>query len=374
MNTLTLHRPGAGSSWPEAGLHAAAYGGLGLWVLLAQPVALAAWDYALLALAAATAGLLVQRWLSHSRALLAALMLAGAGAAMQRAGWVLMSHTLASSQAHILAMALCTVLAALVYALGWWRRAPTAVRHAERLSWAALVLGASGLLLRWFESYQPGDGFMGHVPVSNLYEVFVLFVLIVLALQLRLQNEPALRSLGVLLAPAAACASVFLVWYAGARGAHELQPLVPALDSYWMKLHVPANFIGYGAFCLAALCSAGWLAAGHAGLARRLPSRALLEETSYRLIALGFVFFTIATVLGALWAAEAWGGYWSWDPKETWALIVWLNYAAWLHQRLVKGSRGALNAWWALIGLGVTLFAFLGVNIYLSGLHSYGGL
>ena len=85
-------------------------------------------------------------------------------------------------------------------------------------------------------------------------------------------------------------------------------------------------------------------------------------------------FFTIATILGAFWAAEAWGGYWSWDPKETWALIVWLNYAAWLHMRLMKGLRGVASAWWALSGLVVTTFAFLGVNMFLSGLHSYGTL
>ena len=91
-------------------------------------------------------------------------------------------------------------------------------------------------------------------------------------------------------------------------------------------------------------------------------------------IAVGFAFFTVATVLGALWAADAWGTYWQWDPKETWALIVWLNYAAWLHMRLMKGLRGSMAAWWALVGLLVTTFAFLGVNMFLSGLHSYGGL
>ena len=88
----------------------------------------------------------------------------------------------------------------------------------------------------------------------------------------------------------------------------------------------------------------------------------------YKSIAVGALPFTIATVLGALWAAEAWGGYWSWDPKETWALIVWLNYAAWLHMRLMKGLRGTVSAsWWALAGLAVTTFAFLGVNMFLSG-------
>jgi cytochrome c-type biogenesis protein CcsB len=93
----------------------------------------------------------------------------------------------------------------------------------------------------------------------------------------------------------------------------------------------------------------------------------MLDDVMYKSIAVGFAFFTIATVLGALWAAEAWGGYWSWDPKETWALIVWLNYAAWLHMRLMKGLRGTVSAWWALVGLAVTTFAFLGVNMFLSG-------
>jgi cytochrome c-type biogenesis protein CcsB len=104
------------------------------------------------------------------------------------------------------------------------------------------------------------------------------------------------------------------------------------------------------------------------------PSLEVLDDVMYKSIAVGFAFFTIATVLGALWAAEAWGGYWSWDPKETWALIVWLNYAAWLHMRLMKGLRGGVSAWWACVGLLVTTFAFLGVNMFLSGLHSYGRL
>ena len=109
-------------------------------------------------------------------------------------------------------------------------------------------------------------------------------------------------------------------------------------------------------------------------VAERLPSFEVLDDVMYKAIAVGFAFFTIATVLGALWAAEAWGGYWSWDPKETWALIVWLNYAAWLHMRLMKGLRGTVASWWALGGLVVTTFAFLGVNMFLSGLHSYGTL
>jgi cytochrome c-type biogenesis protein CcsB len=141
-----------------------------------------------------------------------------------------------------------------------------------------------------------------------------------------------------------------------------------------MKIHVPANFIGYGTFALSAMVGVAYLCKSHGILADRLPSLEVLDDVMYKAIAVGFAFFTIATILGGLWAAEAWGGYWSWDPKETWALIVWLNYAAWLHMRLMKGLRGQVAAWWALIGLLVTTFAFLGVNMFLSGLHSYGQL
>jgi cytochrome c-type biogenesis protein CcsB len=127
-------------------------------------------------------------------------------------------------------------------------------------------------------------------------------------------------------------------------------------------------YFGVSAFIVAGILL------GRRRIAERLPSFEILDDVMYKSIAVGFAFFTIATVLGALWAAEAWGGYWSWDPKETWALIVWLNYAAWLHMRLMKGLRGTVAAWWALAGLGITTFAFLGVNMFLSGLHSYGTL
>jgi cytochrome c-type biogenesis protein CcsB len=109
-------------------------------------------------------------------------------------------------------------------------------------------------------------------------------------------------------------------------------------------------------------------------IAQALPSFEVLDDIMYKSIAVGFAFFTVATILGALWAADAWGTYWQWDPKETWALIVWLNYAAWLHLRFIKGMRGVIASYWALVGLLITSFAFLGVNMWLSGLHSYGAL
>jgi cytochrome c-type biogenesis protein CcsB len=261
--------------------------------------------------------------------------------------------------------------------------------------------------------------------------VFVLFCWMTALFYLYYEAQYKTRALGAFVMLVVSAAVGFLLWYTLVREAHEIQPLVPALKSWWMKLHVPANFIGYGTFSLAAMVAFAYLikqqadetrwwrltpiwllgvalcfvpiafrqrGVGEAGgsywlgyaivaalivggillgrrrIAERLPSFEVLDDVMYKSIAVGFAFFTIATVLGALWAAEAWGGYWSWDPKETWALIVWLNYAAWLHMRLMKGLRGTVASWWALAGLAVTTFAFIGVNMFLSGLHSYGEL
>ncbi|MCH7343334.1 c-type cytochrome biogenesis protein CcsB [Pelomonas sp. CA6] len=338
-----------------------------------------------------------------------------------------------SSQSAILWMSVLTFMSTLFYALGLFKREghSTAEVIGSKLAWGAVGMALIGTMVRWFESHQIAPD-IGHIPVSNLYEVFVLFAWLTTLMYLYYEQRFATRALGAYVMLVVSAAVGFLLWYTVARDAHEIQPLVPALQSWWMKIHVPANFVGYGGFALAAMVALAYLLktatpralqigliavpvalvlvllgfrfgltleadtrAGLDGWARkmgalavflaaavvlrkpltaRLPALQQLDDLMYKAIALGFAFFTIATILGAFWAAEAWGGYWSWDPKETWALIVWLNYAAWLHMRLIKGLRGAVSAWWALIGLLVTTFAFLGVNMFLSGLHSYGTL
>lgn len=278
-----------------------------------------------------------------------------------------------ASQSAVLWMCVLFILATLVYWLGLLRRAPSLLAIGSGLTWAAAGAALIALLVRWHESWLIGPD-IGHIPVSNLYEVFILFCLITALLYLYYETRFAARNMGAFVLLIISAAVGFIVWYSLDRQAHEIQPLIPALQSWWMKIHVPANFVGYGAFAIAAMLGVAELLVRRGLLATRLPSLEVLDEVIYRAIAIGFLFFTIATVLGAMWAADAWGGYWSWDPKETWALIVWLNYAAWLHVRLVKGWRGALLAWWAVIGLLVTSFAFVGVNMFLSGLHSYGKL
>lgn len=278
-----------------------------------------------------------------------------------------------SSQSAILWMSVLFVLSTLFYWVGLIARSATGSSIGHGLCLSAVVFGFIGLLVRWYESYLLGAD-IGYIPISNLYEVFVLFCLITALFYLYYEHRYATRQLGAFVLLVISAAVAFLVWYALARDAAQIQPLVPALQSWWMKIHVPANFIGYATFSLAAMVGVAYLVKSKGYLADRLPSLEVLDDVMYKAIAVGFAFFTIATILGALWAAEAWGGYWSWDPKETWALIVWLNYAAWLHMRLMKGLRGRVAAWWAVVGLLVTTFAFLGVNMFLSGLHSYGEL
>lgn len=335
-----------------------------------------------------------------------------------------------SSQSAILWMSMLVFMSTIFYWIGIASRGEGATMSliGSRLAWAAVAMALIGTLVRWYESYLLGSD-IGHIPVSNLYEVFVLFCWLTTTFYLYFEDQYKTRALGAFVMLVVSAAVGFLLWYTVVREAHEIQPLVPALKSWWMKLHVPANFIGYGTFALSAMVAFAYLIKQQAGqtrwyklaplwllgvvlcfepvvfrktiegggsywavyfgisalivggilfgrqrIASKLPPLEVLDDVMYKSIAVGFAFFTIATVLGALWAAEAWGGYWSWDPKETWALIVWLNYAAWLHMRLMKGLRGTVSAWWALVGLAVTTFAFLGVNMFLSGLHSYGTL
>ncbi len=356
---------------------------------------------------------------------------AGSGPELARAEQAFLLKYFLSSQSAILWMSMLFFMATAFYWAGLLSRThgDGFEKLGSRLTWVAITLALVGSLVRWFESYLIGAD-VGHVPVSNLYEVFVLFSWLTAVYYLYYEDQYQTRRMGAFVMLVVSAAVGFLLWYTVVREAHQIQPLVPALQSWWMKLHVPANFIGYGTFSLSAMLAFAYLIKHSAGetrwfklaplwllgivlcfeplvfrrgateagsgywfvyfgisalivgtilfrrqrIAERLPTLEVLDDVMYKSIAVGFAFFTIATVLGALWAAEAWGGYWSWDPKETWALIVWLNYAAWLHMRLMKGLRGTVAAWWALTGLVITTFAFLGVNMFLSGLHSYGTL
>jgi len=360
-----------------------------------------------------------------------------------RAEEVFLLKYLLASQTAVLHMSLLILLSTFFYWVGMLTRSPSGAAGFEtvgaKLAWAAVTMGLVAFFVRWYETYLHNTG-MGYIPMSNLYEVFIMFGWMTTLYVLYYEDRYNTRRIGAFSMLVVSASVVFLLWYMVSREAHEIQPLIPALQSWWMKLHVPTNFVSYGTWTIAAMLAFAYLlkqstftlrwytltpvwllaalflfepflfgvytvapgetnyaaAAGmsdfwavYVGVAilivggiismrdrivDKMPTLEVLDDIMYKNIAIGLVFFTIATILGALWAAEAWGAYWSWDPKETWSLISWLTYAAWLHMRLVNGLRGVVAAWWAIAGLAVTTFTFLGVNIFLSGLHSYGAL
>jgi cytochrome c-type biogenesis protein CcsB len=314
------------------------------------------------------------RWLMPVVALLTLWSITMYGGSLANGDTRFFLRMMLSSQSAILWMSALFVFSAIYYWIGLLSRGNYGGSVGSKLCWSAVVLGWTGMMVRWYESYLMGAD-IGHIPVSNLYEVFILFSLITAMFYLYYEQRYATWQLGPFVMLVIVAAIGFLIWYMMARDdSAQIKPLLPALQSWWMKIHVPANFIGYGSFALSAMVGSAYLLKSSGRLVDRLPSLEVLDDVMYKSISVGFAFFTVATILGALWAADAWGTYWQWDPKETWALIVWANYAAWLHMRLMSGLRGRVAAWWALVGLLVTTFAFLGVNMFLSGLHSYGKL
>lgn len=163
--------------------------------------------------------------------------------------------------------------------------------------------------------------------------------------------------------------ALFFMGYASISPSIEkhIQPLIPALQSNWLHIHVITCFISYAAFVISFICGLLYLIKWKGVI----PPEETLEEINYRSIVVGFPMLSAGILTGAVWAHYAWGSYWSWDPKETWSLITWIVYALFLHARFVKGWRGKRIAMLSIIGFLSVIFTYLGVNFILSGLHSY---
>jgi cytochrome c-type biogenesis protein CcsB len=247
-------------------------------------------------------------------------------------------------------------------------------RLAIGAAWVGFASHTAAIVLRWVESYRL-QGEVGHAPLSNLYESLVFFAWTIVLFYLGIDLKYRKRAVGVFVVPFA----LLTMCWAQLRGKDAIEPLLPALQSNWLTYHVVTCFLGYAAFAVACGVSVMYLIKtgrdrkeGEGGVLDLFPSAAVLDELNYRAIMIGFPFLTLGIVTGAAWAQYAWGTYWSWDPKETWSLIVWLIYAAFLHARLTRGWSGCRTAWLSVFGFAATLFCYLGVNLFLSGLHSYG--
>jgi cytochrome c-type biogenesis protein CcsB len=204
------------------------------------------------------------------------------------------------------------------------------------------------------------------VPLSNFYESLVFFAWCLPLMAWLLYRRHLQGFVGVLVA----CLACLLLAYASLGADSQIKPLMPALKSNWLLIHVATCFLGYAAFALA--WGVGLL---YLWQARRLRPFSLdlpmLDRLIYQAVTIGFFFLSLGIITGALWAETAWGRYWSWDPKETWSLITWFIYATLLHARLVRGWQGRRIAYLAVAGFLAVLFTYLGVSFLLSGLHSY---
>jgi len=246
-------------------------------------------------------------------------------------------------------------------------------------AWAGFALQTAALGLRWYESYQM-LGADGRAPLSNLYESIVFFAWCILLIYILVDLKYRQAAIGAFVLPFA-----FLGMAWAQLGLNDaIDPLVPALQSNWLTYHVITCFLGYAAFAVACGVSIMYLirvgkekhpadssAAG--GVLALFPSSRVLDDINYKAIMIGFPLLSLGIITGAAWANYAWGTYWSWDPKETWSLIVWLIYAAFLHARFTRGWVGKRAAVLSITGFAATIFCYLGVNLVLSGLHSYGG-
>lgn len=236
-----------------------------------------------------------------------------------------------------------------------------------------LLLHSAGLIFRWMETHQAG---YGYVPLSNMYESLVFFSWTIVFIYLILELRYKQKMIGVFVTPFAFLAIALTSIIPGIDA--RITPLVPALQSNWLTIHVTTCFFGYASFAVSFGISILYLLrekieGEKTGESRWLPSTSILDEINYKSIVIGFPMLTLGIITGAAWANYAWGTYWSWDPKETWSLITWFIYAAFLHARLTRDWRGRKAAILSIVGFLAVLFTYFGVNYLISGLHSYTG-
>jgi len=234
-----------------------------------------------------------------------------------------------------------------------------------RVAFLGLLIHTVALIMRTFES--------GHAPFTNMYESLSFLAWASILAYVIIETKYKIHKAGpylllIVIALMALASSPLMP--------KDASPLVPALQSYWLWLHVSVTLLGEAFFAVAFITSIMYLVAEarekrDSGEKPGL-SAEKLDSTSYRSIAVGFPLFTLGgLVFGMIWAYKAWGSYWTWDPKETWSLITWFVFALYLHTRIVMGWKGRRSAYVAIIGFLAAIFTYFGVNYLLAGLHSY---
>ena len=238
-------------------------------------------------------------------------------------------------------------------------------KSAKMASWTMLIgfaLHTAALVVRSTGA--------GRLPLTNQYEFATSFAWGICLCSLLFLWRFKFQALGAFVTPV-----IFLIIGYSAMQSKDVRELMPALQSNWLAIHVSTAIISYGALGVSFAVSFMFLLRGRMRnnpfWQKHIPEEKKLDSISYRAVSLGFLFLTFVIITGAIWAESAWGSYWSWDPKETWALITWFIYAIYLHQRIVRGWKGRAAAIFAVIGFICVIFTYIGVNTLLPGIHSY---
>lgn len=243
----------------------------------------------------------------------------------------------------------------------------------ERIAFSLVVLGwlfhAAAVVLRGVAQ--------GFVPWANMYEFSLISSAIIVGVFIVVQRWQNLKFLGVYI-------SGFTLVTLGVGTVNyyvPVKPLPPVLDSYWLVIHVLVASLGTALFAISAGLAIVQLLqtrreAGKKslGVLKTLPDAAKLENLTYFMTVIGFVFWTFTLIAGSIWAERSWGRYWGWDTKEVWTFIIWIIYAGYIHARATRGWRGTRSAWLAIIGFLAVIFNYTVVNVFIPGLHSYSGL
>lgn len=239
----------------------------------------------------------------------------------------------------------------------------------ESMAKVAVILQTAGFILHTAALIVRGVG-AGRLPLTNQYEFATSFAWGLCLVSLIFVYRYKFHVLGAFAAPV-----IFLIIGYAAMQSKDVHELMPALRSNWLGFHVSSAIIGYGGFGVSFVLGIIFLMREYmkdqSFLDRHVPSREKLDLIAYRSVSLGLLFLTFCILTGAIWAERAWGSYWSWDPKETWSLITWIIYAAYLHLRINRGWKGKAAAVFAVIGFIAVLFTYIGVNTFLPGIHSY---
>ena len=249
------------------------------------------------------------------------------------------------------------------------RRVEQFGRMGVALTIIGFLLSVVGVLTRALAAHR--------APWGNMFEFTIMAVVFIVGVYLIMVWRAGVRWLGlpVTLLAAVGNGLAVTVFYVA------VAPLVPALHSVWFLIHIVAAAISGAAFNIGGVMSIFYLVKKRAedrnnvhGYLERLPSSRKIDLIAYRFLAFAFPLWTFTVVAGAIWAEYAWGRYWGWDPKETWALVTWVIYAGYLHARSTAGWRGTRAAVIAIVGLASFWFNFVGINLFVSGLHSYAGI